>query len=325
MQKSFLDIKNLKIAFNLNGKFLYAVNGVDLNITQGETLGLVGESGCGKSITAFSILNLLPEKVCRVENDSIIFNDTDLSTYSNQDMRNIRGNEIGIVFQDALASLDPVFTIGYQLIEAIQSHKSVSKKAAEKAAIEALITVGIPDAELRMSDYSHQLSGGMRQRVMIAIALINSPKLLIADEPTTALDVTIQAQILELIKTKKKSHNMAVLFITHDLDVIYEIADRLAVMYAGKIVELGDTKTILSNPKHPYTIGLISSRPGITKKADRLFSIEGKVPDIEEMSMTDGCKFAGRCKYVFDKCRKDIPDLIEIAPHQKVACFRSVE
>jgi len=298
-----LEVKNLETHFPTRAGLVRAVNDVSFSLDRGELLGLVGESGCGKSITALSIMRLIapPGKTVGGE---ILFEDKNLLALSNAEMRAIRGDDIAMIFQDPMTSLNPVYTVGEQIAEALRLHRKLSRKAAREAAINAMSEVAIPDPARRASDYPHQLSGGMRQRVMIAMALACDPKLLIADEPTTALDVTIQAQILELLDELRKTRELAVLLITHDLGVVAEVADRVAVMYTGKIVEESPVEELFARPKHPYTEGLLRSVPKLTAehvlKLERLETIEGTVPS--PTNLPPGCHFAPRCPYRMQRC-----------------------
>ena len=304
-----LEIKNLHTYFQTREGLVCAVEGVSFYLDRGELLGLVGESGCGKSITALSIMRLVapPGKIVAGE---ILFEGRDLLKLSNAEMRSMRGNDVAMIFQDPMTSLNPVFTVGEQIAEALRLHRKLSRKAARAAAVEAMREVSIPDPELRVNDYPHQLSGGMRQRVMIAMALACDPKVLIADEPTTALDVTIQAQILELLDNLRRTRDLAVLLITHDLGVVAEVADRVAVMYTGKIVEESPVDELFARPKHPYTEGLLRSVPKLTAKdvarKTRLQTIEGTVP--RPTALPPGCHFEPRCPYRMPRCREaEIP------------------
>jgi peptide/nickel transport system ATP-binding protein/oligopeptide transport system ATP-binding protein len=304
-----LEVKNLQTHFPTRPGLVRAVNGVSFYLDRGELLGLVGESGCGKSITALSIMRLIapPGKTVGGE---IIFEDRNLLSLSNAEMRAIRGDDIAMIFQDPMTSLNPVYRVGEQIAEALRLHRKLSRKDARAAAIAAMSEVAIPDAARRADDYPHQLSGGMRQRVMIAMALACDPKLLIADEPTTALDVTIQAQILELLDELRKTRELAVLLITHDLGVVAEVADRVAVMYTGKIVEESPVDELFARPKHPYTEGLLRSVPKLTAehvlKLERLETIEGTVPS--PTNLPPGCHFAPRCPYRMPRCEEgEIP------------------
>jgi len=298
-----------------------AVDGVSFSIGEGELLGLVGESGCGKSITALSVMRLIapPGKIV---GGSIKFKGEELLTANSERMREIRGNDIAMIFQDPMTSLNPVFTVGEQIAEALRLHRNLDKKAAWAAAIDAMREVAIPSPERRVNDYPHQLSGGMRQRVMIAMALACDPELLIADEPTTALDVTIQAQILELLNELRRTRNLAVLLITHDLGVVAEVADRVCVMYTGKIVEQSGVNELFARPKHPYTQGLLRSVPKLSardiEKAERLQTIEGVVPNPTDLP--DGCHFAPRCEFRMDKCTRGEIPLYELPNGVTVRC-----
>lgn len=307
-----LKVKNLKTYFHTSRGTVKAVDGVDFEVKRGKTIGLVGESGCGKSVTSLSIMGLLPQSLANIESGEINFNDIDLTKQSQKSLRKIRGNEISMIFQEPMTSLNPVFTIGEQLSEPLKQHTNLSKKEMKERIVEMLALVGIPRPEGIYSEYPHQLSGGMRQRVMISLAMICNPKLLIADEPTTALDVTIQAQILELIKEIKEKQNMSIILITHDLGVVAEMCDEVVIMYAGKIVEKADVKTIFNSPKHPYTQGLLKSRPGMSangRKKD-LESIPGSVPRPDELPK--GCTFAARCPFAMSKCWTEKPPLYNL-------------
>ncbi len=304
-----LEVKDLKTYFYTTDGILPAVDGVSFSIGRGETLGIVGESGSGKSVTARSIMRLIPSPPGKITGGNILFNGEDVLSKKESDMRMIRGNKIAMIFQDPMTSLNPLFTIGDQIIEAILIHQGVSKNEARARAIEMLKLVGIPSPEKRVDDFPHQMSGGMRQRAMIAMALSCRPDLLIADEPTTALDVTIQAQILDLIKDMKNKFNMSVMIITHDLGVISEIADRVIVMYAGKMMEYGSVYDIFSSPMHPYTKGLMESIPRIDRKDKRLKAIEGTLPNL--IHDNKGCRFASRCDCATELCCKDEPQLIK--------------
>ena len=304
-----LEVIDLKTLFQTREGLVRAVDGLSFYLDRGELLGLVGESGCGKSITALSIMRLVapPGKIVAGE---ILFDGRDLLKLSNREMRDVRGDDIAMIFQDPMTSLNPVFPVGEQIAEALRLHRKLSRANARKAAVDAMREVSIPDPELRVNDYPHQLSGGMRQRVMIAMALACDPKLLIADEPTTALDVTIQAQILELLDHLRKTRELAVLLITHDLGVVAEVADRVAVMYTGKIVEESPVDELFARPKHPYTEGLLRSVPKLTAKdvvkQERLQTIEGMVP--RPNALPPGCHFEPRCPYAMPRCREgEIP------------------
>jgi len=317
-KKELLKVNNLKTYFYTHEGIVKAVDAVNFTINQGETLGIVGESGSGKSVTALSIMRLIPQPPGKIVSGDILFHDKNLCNLSEREMRKIRGRRISMIFQEPMTSLDPVFTIGHEIVETILLHQNVSKKEATERAVRMLQVVGIPDAHKRMKNYPHELSGGMRQRIMIAMALSCNPELLIADEPTTALDVTIQAQILRLINDLKKEFNTAVLMITHDLGVISEMCDYVAVMYAGHIVEYSDIYSIFENPLHPYTKGLNKSIPRMDKDRKTLDTIRGVVPNL--LNLPPGCPFNSRCDYAFDKCFNEMPGLIEVKPNHLVKC-----
>jgi oligopeptide/dipeptide ABC transporter ATP-binding protein len=316
---TLLQVNNLKTYFFTGDGLIKAIDGIDFSIRHGETLALVGESGCGKSMTALSLLRLVPEPGRIVEGD-IRFEGVDLLRMPEAEIRRIRGNRIGMIFQEPMTSLNPVFRIGDQIMESLQLHRGYDKKRATEAALELLQQVGIPAPEQRLKDYPHQLSGGMRQRVMIAMALACDPQLLIADEPTTALDVTIQAQIMALLAEIKRDRNMATLLITHDLGVVAENADRVAIMYAGLILEEAPVKEIYANPQHPYTRGLLGCIPRVGEHRERLTPIEGSVPVAG--SEPDGCSFLERCPESYAPCRGEIPPLTEISPGHRVRCWQ---
>lgn len=307
MTDRLLEVENLKTYFSTEEGLAKAVDDVTFHVDRGETLGIVGESGCGKSVTALSVMRLIPTPPGEIVNGTITFDGVDVRAIHEDEMRRIRGNEISMIFQEPMTSLNPVFTCGDQIMEAIRLHQKVDKTEARKRAIDMLKLVGISDPDQRVDEYPHQLSGGMRQRVMIAMALSCNPKLLIADEPTTALDVTVQAQILELIASLQKKLNMSVIIITHDLGVVAEVTKRVIVMYAGKIVEEGDIRTIFKSPKHPYTQGLLKSIPNPARKVERLAVIEGVVPVPTEFP--EGCKFHPRCEFAEERCRQTEPPL----------------
>ncbi len=313
-----LKVENLKTYFFTHEGTVKAVDGISFSINRGETLGLVGESGCGKSVTALSIMRLIPHPPGRIVSGEIYSEGKNLLKYNNKEMRNIRGRKISMIFQEPMTSLDPVFTIGHEIMEAVRLHSSVNKKDAKDKTIETLRVVGMPDAEKRIHNYPHELSGGMRQRAMIAMALCCNPALLIADEPTTALDVTIQAQILRLINELKDEFGASVLLITHDLGVVAEMCDNVAVMYAGHIVEHTDVDTIFSNPLHPYTKGLNKSIPRLDVDMERLETIKGLVPNL--IDLPSGCPFHPRCSYCSDKCMKEMPELKEVEDNHLVKC-----
>ncbi|WP_322972578.1 ABC transporter ATP-binding protein [Pseudalkalibacillus salsuginis] len=322
MSTSLLNVEDLKVRFKTEDGIVPSVNGVTFHVDKGETVAIVGESGCGKSITSLSILDLIPSPG-EIHHGRIDFNGTDLQAIKKKQLRKLRGNEISMIFQEPMTSLNPVFTIGNQISESIRLHQRLGKKKALMKSIEMLDRVGIPDAEAVVRRFPHQLSGGMRQRVMIAMALACNPKLLIADEPTTALDVTIQAQILELIKQLKTDFDTGVILITHDLGVVAEVADRVVVMYAGEVVEEAPVEELFANPKHPYTLGLLSSVPKAEHVVDELGTIEGNVPNPADMP--EGCKFHPRCPFATDKCRNEHPELEQFDSNHKKRCFYDVE
>ncbi|MGI5990318.1 MAG: ABC transporter ATP-binding protein [Lachnospiraceae bacterium] len=314
-----LEVKGLKVDFKVSPKeSLTAIRDVTFSIHRGETLGVVGESGCGKSVTANSIMQLLPKRTSRISDGSILFDGKNLVGATEKEMRDIRGRKISMIFQDPMTSLNPVYRVGDQLVEMYKAHEKITKKEAWERGTEMLREVGIPSPETRMFEYPHEMSGGMRQRVMIAMALSARPELLIADEPTTALDVTIQAQVLDLMKDLRKSFNTAVMLITHDMGVVAENSDCVLVMYAGEAVEYADVKTIFTAPRHPYTQGLLASLPRVDRNMERLHTIEGTVPSLADMP--EGCRFCTRCPYATDKCRTERPELTESGGHP-VRCF----
>jgi peptide/nickel transport system ATP-binding protein len=317
-----LDIQGLKTHFKTDDGWLHAVDGVDIAIDAGQTVSVVGESGCGKSVTAKTVMKLIDMPPGKIVAGKVLWQGRDLVPLGPEEMQKIRAKEIAIIFQEPMTSLNPVYTIGEQIAESVRLHEGSSKKAAMDRAVEMLKLVHIPTPEKRVGDYPHQFSGGMRQRVMIAIALACNPKLLIADEPTTALDVTIQAQILDLIADLKGRFGMAVMLITHAMGVVAEVAQKVVVMYAGKVVEEAPVNELFGNPKHPYTQGLIRSIPRIDTAAThkvRLEAIPGTVPKLIEPAA--GCRFAGRCKHVTPQCSAATPPLVEVAPGHKVACI----
>lgn len=318
-----LEIRNLKTSFFTDDGEIPAVDDISFKIYPKEIVGIVGESGCGKSVTSLSIMGLLPKPHGKIVSGEIFLNDENIVSASEKRMREIRGNEIAMIFQEPMTSLNPLFTIGNQLIEAVRIHWKLSKKEAAKRAVEMLQLVGLPDSDKLMHQFPHQLSGGMRQRVMIAMSLICDPGVLIADEPTTALDVTIQAQILHLMKEINHRLETAILFITHDLGVVANICERVIVMYAGKIVEEGDVKTIFNNPQHPYTKGLLKSIPDIREKKERLHTISGSVP--RPGSIKQGCRFYSRCEYRLDHCLNEDPPYFDAGNGQRVRCWLSEE
>ena len=315
-----LEVENLQTHFETSGGVIKAVDGVSYEVGEGETVAVVGESGCGKSVGALSILRLIPDPPGRVVGGSIRFNGRDLLKLSEEEIRRVRGREIGMIFQEPMTSLNPVLTIGLQLTETIQQHFSVSKEAAEKRAVELLTMVGIGDAARRLRQYPHHLSGGMRQRVMIAVALSCEPKLIIADEPTTALDVTIQAQILELMRDLTRRLGVALIIITHNLGVVARYADRVNVMYAGRIVESGTARRIYHNPSHPYTLALLRSVPRMDQpRRAKLDPVEGQPPDL--MRLGAGCAFLPRCRFAVGRCGEAVPTLEVIAQGHYSACW----
>lgn len=319
-RKVVLDVKDLQTSFFTDSGEVPAVDHVDFHVREGEVLGIVGESGCGKSVTSLSVMGLVPSPPGKIVGGEILYKDQDLVHMSEKKMRTIRGNEIAMIFQEPMTSLNPLFTIGKQMTEAMLIHrKDLSKQAIHDKAVEMLKLVGLPRSKEIMKDYPHQLSGGMRQRVMIAMALVCDPEVLIADEPTTALDVTTQAQILKLMRDLNTQLNTAVILITHDLGVVAETCERVVVMYAGQVIEEAPVNELFHNPEHPYTKGLIKSVPDIRNKADRLYSISGNVPI--PGSVTKGCKFADRCEFAFDRCFKEQPPLNETSEVQKTRCF----
>ncbi|HEX6923504.1 MAG TPA: ABC transporter ATP-binding protein [Bacillales bacterium] len=318
MTEELLQVENLVTNFRTAEGLLPAVRGVSFSVNKGETLCIVGESGCGKSITALSLMKLLPDNGL-ISKGSIRLNKKELTNLSMNEMRKYRGNEMSMIFQEPMTALNPVFTVGFQLREPLRVHKKLSKKQAHEQGVELLKQVGIPLPEKRMNQYVHELSGGMRQRVMIAIALACHPELLIADEPTTALDVTIQAQILDLINDLKQRLNMGVVMITHDMGVVAEVADRVMVMYAGKVIEQGDVETIFNNPQHPYTKGLLASVPNVDDPEFEAKPIPGTLPRLNEK--ISGCRFHPRCKHAMDKCKTQIPKTTSISDSHTVSCW----
>jgi len=317
---NILEVKNLETNFKTDEGTIHAVNGIDFNLEEGETLGIVGESGCGKSVSMLSLLQLIPNPPGKIVGGEAKFLGHDLLSMSEDEIRHIRGAQISMIFQDPMTSFNPVLTMDSQITEPLKIHTNVSKKEAHDRAVELLTMTGIPNVEERINNYPYQFSGGMRQRAMIAMALMCSPKILIADEPTTALDVTIQAQIIDLVKQLREEISMTIIWITHDLGIIAGIAQRVLVMYAGYIVEEGSVKTIYSNPQHPYTIGLMGSLPKLTSdKKEKLVSIDGLPPVLLEKPTH--CPFAPRCSFAFDRCWNEKPPLIEVGKKHKAACW----
>lgn len=316
--EQLLDIKNLNVDFALRDKTLRAVRDVSLSVNKGERLGIVGESGAGKSVLGFSIINLI-SKPGKITGGEIIFDGNDISKYSYDEMRKIRGHHISMIFQDPMMTLNPVLTIGTQMKETILAHMDVSEKEAEEICLEKLKKVYIPSPEKRLKQYPHEFSGGMRQRIVIAISLLTNPKLIIADEPTTALDVTIQAEIMDLLLELCETENMGLILITHDLAVVSEVTQRIAVLYAGRVVEIGPTEQIILNPQHPYTQGLLKALPQMAGTSNRLNQIPGMMPSL--FAMPDGCPFQPRCEICEDKCKEQVPGLTTLANGGQVACF----
>ena len=321
--ESALEIKDLTVSFSSEGRKVEVVSGVSLSIPQGRIVGVVGESGCGKTVTALSVMRLIPEPPGRIEGGEILFDGADILHLSDRDMRSLRGNRISMIFQEPISSLNPVFTVGDQIGESLRTHLNITRKEEKERVLDLLRLVGIPAPESRIKNYPYELSGGMSQRVMIAMALACSPEVLIADEPTTALDVTIQAGILELIDDLRVKMGMAVLLITHDLGIIAEVADTVYVMYAGKVVEHAVTRELFKHPKHPYTVGLLNSIPDLRRSKERLDAIPGVVPS--PGSFPPGCRFQDRCPLVIDKCRREEPPLSEHREGHYSACWRADE
>ncbi|TNJ61977.1 ABC transporter ATP-binding protein [Paenibacillus hemerocallicola] len=321
-EQILLDIQALRTRFYTEAGPVAAVDGVSFHVNKGEILGVVGESGCGKSVTAQSVLRLFDERRTASYEGRISYDGRDLLGLSERQMRDIRGNDISMIFQDPLSSLNPVYTIGDQIAETIRLHRRTGKKEAYRKAVDLLRLTGIPAPERRVGEYPHQLSGGMRQRVMIAIALACEPGLLIADEPTTALDVTIQAQIMELIVSLNRKLGMSVMLITHDLGLVAEVCDRVVVMYLGQVVETADARTLFAKPRHPYTIGLMQAIPRLDgDRSKPLKAVEGSVPSLHDVP--GGCRFAPRCAYADDKCRNDMPELTGLKDGTAVRCWHA--
>jgi len=318
-EKALLEVCDLKTYFYTEEGVTPAVDGLSFRLRDGETLAIVGESGCGKSVTALSVLRIFASPPGKIIGGDILFKGESLLAKSEREMRRIRGNEISMIFQEPLTSLNPVFTVGQQIGESFTMHQGLNKKDARVKGIEMLRKVGIPSPEKVIDDYPHQLSGGMRQRVMIAMALGCNPSILIADEPTTALDVTIQAQILKLLGELKKELNTAIILITHDLGIVAQIAQNVMVMYAGQAVEYADVHALFREPLHPYTRGLLASVPVIGEEKDNLYSIKGSIPSPKDYPK--GCRFCPRCEYAMDKCREQAPELTEVKPGRRVRCW----
>jgi oligopeptide transport system ATP-binding protein len=319
---ALLEVRDLETRFYTDDGVVQAVNGVSWEVSEGETLGIVGESGCGKSVSLLSVLRLIPQPPGKIESGEVVFEGRDLMKLSDDEMRSVRGNKIAMVFQDPMTSLNPVLTIYQQISEALMLHLGMNKQQARERAAELLKLVQIPEAEDRLDDYPHQFSGGMRQRAMIAMALSCNPQILVADEPTTALDVTIQAQIIELVKQLRDEIGMAIIWITHDLGIVAGIADRVVVMYAGFIIESADVKNVYGDPRHPYTLGLLGSVPRLDiGKKKKLTPIFGLPPDL--IDLPTGCPFAARCDYRIDRC-VERPELRVVGPGHEVACWVDV-
>jgi oligopeptide transport system ATP-binding protein len=317
---ALLEVKDLRTQFQTRDGIVYAVNGVSYQLGEGETLGIVGESGCGKSVSVLSLLRLIPEPPGKIASGQALFQTKDLLKMSPNEIRHVRGAQIAMVFQDPMTSLNPVLTVGRQLTEALELHMSMNAQQARQRAAELLGMVGIPQAGDRLNDYPHQFSGGMRQRVMIAMALSCTPQLLIADEPTTALDVTIQAQIIELVKRLRDELGMAIIWITHDLGIVAGLAQRVLVMYAGFIIEEAQVKDLYADPRHPYTLGLLGSLPRVDETEHRrLVSIEGLPPDL--LGLPKGCPFAPRCEFALERCWEENPALEPVSPGHRKACW----
>jgi peptide/nickel transport system ATP-binding protein len=319
--ETLLRVEGLVTAFETEEGEVRAVDGVSFEVRKGRTLGIVGESGCGKTVTALSIIRLLPHPIASILDGRILFEDEDLATASIERLHEIRGNRIGMIFQEPMTALNPVHRVGRQIVESLKLHRNISSSEALAAAVEMLEKVGIPSPEVRVSEYPHQLSGGMRQRVMIAMALICEPSLIIADEPTTALDVTIQAQILQLLQEMQDVSGTSIIMITHDLGVIAESCDDVVVMYAGRVAEQGSVAQVFNHPRHPYTRGLLASIPRMTTpRKSRLQTIEGMVPALTDMPL--GCRFNNRCLFADEQCAASYPALAEVAGDHRVACHK---
>ena len=321
---TLLEVKNLKTHFFTMDGVVKAVDGVSYELNEGETLGLVGESGCGKSVSALSVMRLIPDPPGKIIDGEILLDGEDILKIDMEGMREVRGAKIAMVFQEPMTSLNPVLTVERQITETLQLHMGMSKLESQRESVNLLTRVGIPDPEMRIKQYPHQFSGGMRQRVMIAMALSCNPRLIIADEPTTALDVTIQAQILDLMKSLTTELGVALIVITHNLGVVARYADRVNIMYAGKVIERGEAREIYSNPRHPYTVGLLRSVPRLDlPRRAKLDPIEGQPPDL--INLPPGCAFRERCRWAIDKCATDTPELVETSDGHLSACFRADE
>ena len=318
--ETVLSVDNLRTYFTTRWGTVKAVDGISFDLRRGETLGIVGESGCGKSVTMLSLMRLIPIPPGRIVSGSIVLDGEDIIPISEQEMAQIRGSKIALIIQDPMTSLNPVFSIGNQVEEAIKLHQDIPKRTVKERALDVLRKVNIPAAEIRAKDYPHQMSGGMRQRVVGAISISCQPQVLIADEPTTSLDVTIQAQYLKLLKDIQKESDLSIIFITHDFGIVAKMCDRVAVMYAGRIVEHGSVRDIFNNPSHPYTEALLASVPKMDRDVDRLFSIEGQPPQLHDLPL--GCSFADRCPVVMDKCREQYPDSMQVSDGHVASCWR---
>ena len=318
--ETVLTVENLRTYFTTRWGTVKAVDGISFDLRRGETLGIVGESGCGKSVTMLSLMRLIPIPPGRIVSGSIVLDGEDIIPISEQEMAKIRGSKIALIIQDPMTSLNPVFSIGNQVEEAIRIHQDIPKRAVKERALEVLRKVNIPAAEIRAKDYPHQMSGGMRQRVVGAIGISCEPQVLIADEPTTSLDVTIQAQYLKLLKDIQRDSNLSIIFITHDFGIVAKMCDRVAVMYAGRIVEHGSVRDIFNNPSHPYTVALLASVPKMDRDVERLYSIEGQPPPLHDLPV--GCAFADRCPDVMDKCREQYPDSMAVSEGHVASCWK---
>ena len=318
--ETVLTVENLRTYFTTRWGTVKAVDGISFDLRRGETLGIVGESGCGKSVTMLSLMRLIPIPPGRIVSGSIVLDGEDIIPIPEQEMAKIRGSKIALIIQDPMTSLNPVFSIGNQVEEAIRIHQDIPKRAVKERALEVLRKVNIPAAEIRAKDYPHQMSGGMRQRVVGAIGISCEPQVLIADEPTTSLDVTIQAQYLKLLKDIQKESNLSIIFITHDFGIVAKMCDRVAVMYAGRIVEHGSVRNIFNNPSHPYTEALLASVPKMDRDVERLYSIEGQPPPLHDLPV--GCAFADRCPDLMDKCREQYPDSMAVSEGHVASCWK---
>ncbi len=318
--EKILEVKNLKTYFNSDRGMVPAVDGLDFSLSKGETLAIVGESGCGKSVTSLSILRIVPDPPGKIIDGEILYDGSDLLKRSEREMRSVRGSKISMIFQEPLTSLNPVFTIGQQICDIIRLHRKVKQKEARAIALDMLEQVKIASPEQVIDNYPHQLSGGMRQRVMIAMALACEPDILIADEPTTALDVTIQAQIMQLLMELKKQRKTSIILITHDLGVVASVAENVMVMYAGQAVEYGDVKSIFQAPLHPYTVGLLKSIPIIGDHRDELYSIDGNIPNPKDYPK--GCRFSPRCPEAIERCKSELPPIFDMGEGRRVRCFK---